>query len=75
MAEEIEDSAKKGRLEEAHCAFIAVEKFDDDDPDAVIAEGVSRSPTLPARCTPPGSCSILILMRTSAVSSPLPRRR
>lgn len=38
MAEEIEDSAKKGRLEEALCAFIAVEKFDEDDPDAVVAE-------------------------------------
>ena len=42
MAEEIEDSAKKGRLEEALCAFIAVEKFDEDDPDAVIAEGVKQ---------------------------------
>jgi threonyl-tRNA synthetase len=39
MAEEIDDSAKKGRLEEALCAFIAVEKFDEDDPDAVVAEG------------------------------------
>jgi threonyl-tRNA synthetase len=38
MAEEVEDSAKKGRLEEALCAFIAVEKFDEDDPEAVIAE-------------------------------------
>jgi len=38
MAEEIDDSAKKGRLEEALCAFIAVEKFDEDDPDAVVAE-------------------------------------
>ena len=38
MAEEIVDSAKKGRLEEALCAFIAVEKFDEDDPDAVVAE-------------------------------------
>ena len=42
MAEEIDDSAKKGRLEEALCAFIAVEKFDEDDPDAVIAEGVKQ---------------------------------
>jgi threonyl-tRNA synthetase len=42
MAEEIEDSAKKGRLEEALCAFIAVEKFDEDDPDAVIAEGAKQ---------------------------------
>ena len=39
MAEEIDDQAKKGRLEEALCAFIAVEKFDEDDPDAVVAEG------------------------------------
>lgn len=42
MAEEIEDSAKKGRLEEALCAFVAVEKFDEDDPEAVIAEGVKQ---------------------------------
>jgi threonyl-tRNA synthetase len=42
MAEEIEDSAKKGRLEEALCAFIAVEKFDEDDPEAVIAEGAKQ---------------------------------
>jgi threonyl-tRNA synthetase len=39
MAEEIDDSAKKGRLEEALCAFVAVEKFDEDDPEAVVAEG------------------------------------
>ncbi len=39
MAEEIEEQAKKGRLEEALCAFVAVEKFDEDDPEAVIAEG------------------------------------
>ena len=38
IAEEIEEQAKKGRLEEALCAFIAVEKFDEDDPDAVVAE-------------------------------------
>jgi threonyl-tRNA synthetase len=42
MAEEIDDQAKKGRLEEALCAFIAVEKFDEDDPDAVIAEGAKQ---------------------------------
>ena len=42
MAEEVEESAKKGRLEEALCAFIAVEKFDEDDPDAVIAEGAKQ---------------------------------
>ena len=42
MAEEIEDQAKKGRLEEALCAFIAVEKFDEDDPDAVMAESAKQ---------------------------------
>jgi len=39
MAEEIDEQARKGRMEEALCAFIAVEKFDEDDPDAVVAEG------------------------------------
>ena len=42
MAEEIEDQAKKGRLEEALCAFIAVEKFDEDDSEAVIAESAKQ---------------------------------
>jgi threonyl-tRNA synthetase len=42
MAEEVVESAKKGRLEEALCAFIAVEKFDEDDTDAVIAEGAKQ---------------------------------
>jgi threonyl-tRNA synthetase len=42
MAEEVVESAKKGRMEEALCAFIAVEKFDEDDPDAVIAEGAKQ---------------------------------
>jgi threonyl-tRNA synthetase len=42
MAEEIEDSAKAGRLEDALCAFIAVEKFDEDDAEAVIAEGAKQ---------------------------------
>ncbi len=42
MAEEIDDLAKKGRLEEALCAFIAVEKFDEDDPDAVVAESAKQ---------------------------------
>ena len=42
LAEEIEESAKKGRLDEALCAFIAVEKFDEDDTDAVIAEGAKQ---------------------------------
>jgi threonyl-tRNA synthetase len=42
FAEEIEEAAKKGRLEEALCAFVAVEKFDEDDPEAVIAEGAKQ---------------------------------
>lgn len=42
FAEEIEEAAKKGRLEEALCAFVAVEKFDEDDPEAVIGEGVKQ---------------------------------
>lgn len=42
MAEEIDDQAKKCRLEEALCAFIAVEKFDEDDPDAVVAEAAKQ---------------------------------
>ena len=42
MAEEIADEARKGRLEEALCAFIAVEKFDEDDPDAVVVESAKQ---------------------------------
>jgi len=42
FAEEIEEAAKKGRLEEALCAFVAVEKFDEDDREAVVAEGVKQ---------------------------------
>jgi threonyl-tRNA synthetase len=42
FAEKIEDSAKKGRLEEALCAFIAVEKFDEDEPSAVVEEGAKQ---------------------------------
>lgn len=42
FAEEVEESAKKGRLEEALCAFIAVEKFDEGDQDAVVAEGAKQ---------------------------------
>ena len=42
FAEEIEEQAKKGRLEEALCAFVAVEKFDEDDPEAVVAEGAKQ---------------------------------
>lgn len=42
VAEEVEESQKVGRLEEALCAFIAVEKWDEDDPDAVIVESASQ---------------------------------
>lgn len=42
FAEDIVEAAKKGRLEEALCAFVAVEKFDEDDPEAVIAEGAKQ---------------------------------
>jgi threonyl-tRNA synthetase len=38
MEEEIDDQARKGRLKESLCAFIAVEKFDEDDTDAVVAK-------------------------------------
>jgi threonyl-tRNA synthetase len=42
FAEKIEETAKKGRLEEALCAFIAVEKFDVEDQDAVVEEGAKQ---------------------------------
>jgi threonyl-tRNA synthetase len=42
FAEEVDESAKKGRLEEALCAFIAVEKFDEGDAEAVVAEGTKQ---------------------------------
>ncbi|MEM0497955.1 MAG: threonine--tRNA ligase [Methanothrix sp.] len=42
FAEEVPDEAKSGRLEEALCAFIAVEKFDEDDPDAVVAQAAGE---------------------------------
>lgn len=42
FAEEIEESAKKGRLDEALCAFVAVEKPDEGDVDAVVAEGAKQ---------------------------------
>ena len=42
FAEEIEEAAKKGRLEEALCAFVAVERFDEDDREAVVAEGAKQ---------------------------------
>ena len=42
FAEKIEDSAKSGRLEEALCAFIAVEKFDEDDVEAVAQAGADE---------------------------------
>ncbi|NYT01698.1 MAG: threonine--tRNA ligase [Methanosarcinales archaeon] len=38
VAEDVPDDAKSGRLEEALCAFIAVEKYDEDDPQAVVAQ-------------------------------------
>jgi threonyl-tRNA synthetase len=38
FAEAVPDEAKSGRLDEALCAFIAVEKFDQDDPDAVVLQ-------------------------------------
>jgi len=42
VAEEVEETEKSGRLEEALCAFIAVEKWDEDDIQAVIVEGVDQ---------------------------------
>ena len=42
FAEKIEETAKKGRLEEALCAFIAVEKFDVEDQDAIVVEGAKQ---------------------------------
>ena len=42
FAEKIEDSAKSGRLEEALCAFIAVEKFDEDDIESVSKAGADE---------------------------------
>lgn len=42
VAEEVEEDQKSGRLEEALCAFIAVEKWDEDDIQAVITEGVEQ---------------------------------
>lgn len=42
VAEKVEESEKSGRLEEALCAFIAVEKIDEDDVPAVVAEGAEE---------------------------------
>lgn len=42
FAEEVPEEAKRGRLEEALCAFIAVEKFDEEDPDAVVAQAAKE---------------------------------
>lgn len=42
VAEKVEEEAKSGRLEEALCAFIAVEKCDEDDIPAVIAKGAEE---------------------------------
>ena len=42
VAEKVEEEEKSGRLEEALCAFIAVEKMDEDDIPAVVAEGAKE---------------------------------
>jgi len=42
VAEKVEEAEKSGRLEEALCAFIAVEKMDEDDIQAVVAEGAEE---------------------------------
>ncbi len=42
MAEEVGEDARIGRLEEALTAFIAVEKFDQDDPEAVVARAAGE---------------------------------
>jgi threonyl-tRNA synthetase len=42
VAEKVEEREKSGRLEEALCAFIAVEKWDEDDIPAVVAEGAEQ---------------------------------
>ncbi len=42
VAEKVEEAEKSGRLEEALCAFIAVEKMDEEDIPAVIAEGAEE---------------------------------
>lgn len=42
FAEKIDDSAKKGRLEEALCAFIAVEKPDENDQDAIVEQAAKE---------------------------------
>jgi len=42
VAEKVEEAEKSGRLEEALCAFIAVEKWDEDDIPAVVAEGADE---------------------------------
>ncbi|MDD5767315.1 MAG: threonine--tRNA ligase [Methanothrix sp.] len=42
VAEKVEEAEKSGRLEEALCAFIAVEKVDEEDVSAVVAEGAEE---------------------------------
>lgn len=42
VAEKVEEREKSGRLEEALCAFIAVEKMDEDDIPAAIAAGAKE---------------------------------
>ena len=42
VAEKVEEAEKSGRLEEALCAFIAVEKMDEDDIPAAIVAGAKE---------------------------------
>ncbi|NYT18890.1 MAG: threonine--tRNA ligase, partial [Methanosarcinales archaeon] len=42
VAEKIEESFKKGRLEEALTAFVAVESFDESDPQQVVERAVAE---------------------------------
>ena len=42
VAEDVGEEEKAGRMEEALCAFIAVEKIDEDDVPAVVSEGTKE---------------------------------
>lgn len=42
VAEDVGEAEKQGRMEEALCAFIAVEKIDEDDVSAVVAAGAKE---------------------------------
>ncbi|MDF0594086.1 threonine--tRNA ligase [Methanotrichaceae archaeon M04Ac] len=42
VAEDVGEAEKAGRMEEALCAFIAVEKIDEDDVSAVVAAGAKE---------------------------------